>query len=122
MNQEEFKDLCNEMNAKEQALLGFKRGEYVKSDRDVLINFKQVATMMQQSPEQVCMTYLLKHIQSISMAVNHDSQMEFEWKREDGSEGLAQRFADARNYLVLLAALIQEGDVKESDHYEDLGV
>jgi len=114
MNEKEFGDLYIEMTGKEQFLLGFKRGEYAKDDADVLINFKQVGAITQQKAAQVCMTYLMKHIQSISMAVNHDKDLEFKW-RHNGNEGLAQRFADARNYLVLLAALIKEQE-------EDLSV
>ncbi len=127
MNQNEFKNLYVEMKGREQMLLGFKRGEYAKDDKDVLINFKQVGVVSQQSPEQVCMTYLLKHIQSIAMAVRHDQGIKFEWDKKDGGEGLAQRFADARNYLVLLAGLIidaEKADKSESndEHYGDLGV
>jgi len=120
MNKKEFDDLYTEMTGRETSLLGFKRGEYAKDDKDVLINFKQVGAITQQKAAQVCMTYLMKHIQSIAMAVNHAEDLEFKW-RHNGSEGLAQRFADARNYLVLLAALIreQEGECEDAEHYEE---
>lgn len=115
MNQEEFKKLYTDMRVKEQDLLGFKRGEYTQGDEDVLINFKQVAAFMNITPEEVCLTYMMKHIQSITMAVKRNPGIKFEWKTETGEEGLAQRFSDARNYLLLLAALIDEHGEDQSD-------
>ena len=53
-------------------------------------------------------TYLMKHVQSIVLAVKENPDLEFVWENPDGTEGLAQRFSDARNYIVLLAGLIED--------------
>lgn len=118
MDQDEFKKLYTDTRVKEQELLGFKRGEYTQGDEDVLINFKQVAAFTDTTPEEVCLTYMMKHIQSIAMAIKRNPDIKFEWKTETGEEGLAQRFSDARNYLLLLAALIVDrGEVQSKDQY-----
>jgi len=51
------------------------------------------------------MAYRLKHIQSISHAVR--TEYNWCWQTEQGHEGLKQRIADARNYLLLLAACLE---------------
>lgn len=116
MNDKEFKELYTKMRKNEQSLLDFKRGEYTQGDDDILINFKQVSGLTEQSPMQVCATYMMKHIQSIVLAVNRNENLRFDWETPEGKEGLAQRFSDARNYLALLAGLIkdQEESVKHS--------
>ena len=117
MNKLDFDKLLDEMMEAEKGLLNYKRGEYAKGTADVLINFKQNADFLDREPEELCMSYMMKHIQSISRSVmghtRGSDRLKFEWKTDTGEEGLAQRFADARNYLVLLAALIKESDEKE---------
>lgn len=118
MDQKNFKKLYTEMHTKEQELLNFKRGEYTQGDVDLLINFKQVAAFTGTTSEEVCLTYMMKHIQSIAMAVKRNPDIKFEWKTETGEEGLAQRFSDCRNYLILLAALlVDRGEVQSKDQY-----
>ncbi len=108
MNREEFKELYTEMRTKEQNLLGMKRQEYTQGNEDVLLNFKQSAAFLGCDPEDVCVTYMMKHVQSIVLAVKENPGLEFVWENPDGTEGLAQRFSDARNYIVLLAGLIED--------------
>ena len=108
MNKEKFKKLYTEMRAKEQDLLGVKRHEYTQGDDDVLLNFKQSAAFIGCDPKDVCIAYLMKHVQSVVLAVKKDRDLKFVWENPDGTEGLAQRFCDARNYLVLLAGLIED--------------
>ena len=108
MNQEEFKKLYTEMRTKEQGLLGMKRQEYTQGNEDVLLNFKQSAAFLGCDPKDVCVTYMMKHVQSIVLAVKENPDLEFVWENPGGTEGLAQRFSDARNYLVLLAGLIED--------------
>lgn len=103
-----FEELHNKMTVREAKTLDFKRVEYARGDEDTLVNFKQTADFLGIRPEEVCLIYLMKHIQSVSLAVQRDVIPKFEWQDADGHEGLAQRFTDARNFLVLLAALIQE--------------
>ena len=112
MDRLKFDELLIKMIEQERVLLNYKRGEYAKGTADVLINFKQNAAFLERSPEEICLAYTMKHIQSISRSVMSSSRMDtdlkFEWVDAAGKEGLAQRFADARNYLILLAALIKE--------------
>ena len=82
-----------------------KRDEY-SSDNDRLQNFREVAEFLGQRPAEVSLAYLLKHIQSITLAVR-TGEYAWKWKTDHG-EGLKQRIADARNYLLLLAACLEE--------------
>ena len=49
---------------------------------------------------------ILEHMQSITLAVR-DGKYSWTWETE-GGEGFKQRIADARNYLLLLAACLEE--------------
>ncbi len=106
MSPEQFQALCEEFEKREHELMGFKAEEYA-STTDRLLNFRQIATFEDRTMPQVAMTYLLKHLQSINMAVQK-GDTKWCWINPDGGEGLKQRFADARNYLLLLAACIEE--------------
>ena len=77
----------------------WKAGEYT-AGQDRLLNFKQVAEFLSQRPAEVALAYLLKHIQSVALAVQ-SKKYAWTWETESG-EGLKQRIADARNYLCLL--------------------
>ena len=111
VNIHEFENLRGEFLAKEADLLQFKGGEYGdKIDR--LLNFKEIAEFVEETPVEVCLLYLMKHIQSIVLSVktgNYDKK--WFWSDND-NEGLKQRISDARNYLILLGACIEE-EVKE---------
>jgi len=104
---EQFQALCEEFAEHEHALLGFKAEEYA-STTDRLLNFRQIAAFEERTMPQIAMTYLLKHLQSINMAVQKGDTPKWCWINPGGGEGLKQRFADARNYLLLLAACIEE--------------
>lgn len=92
----------------EERILGTKRSQYADGDLP-LRNFREVGGMVNLAPAEVCLTYLMKHIQAIANAVTLN-QGRLAMTLEDGSEGLLQRFLDARAYLVLLAALIDEDE------------
>jgi hypothetical protein len=106
MDSEWFAGVVREFQEEEDGLLIVKRMEYA-SDADRLENFKTNAALTGLMPEQVCAVYLAKHVQSIVKHVM-DGQFDWSWTTEDGREGLKQRIADARNYLLLLAACIDE--------------
>ncbi len=105
MKPEQFEALHKEFMEKEAQILDWKRGEY-SPDEDRLLNFRQVASLLGQRPSEVALVYLLKHIQSIILAVRSGDYV-WAWEGE-GGEGLKQRIADARNYLLLLAACLEE--------------
>jgi hypothetical protein len=73
--------------------------EYAQDSDNVFANFERIAKALDQSKEQVLMTYLLKHIDGIIAYVKgHKSQ------RED----VTGRITDAIVYLMLLWAMTNE--------------
>lgn len=105
MTLESFENLREEFLEHEAGILEWKRGEYAPND-DRLQNFREVAAFLNKRPAEVALTYLMKHIQSITLAVRTGSY-NWTWNTE-GGEGLKQRIVDARNYLLLLAACLEE--------------
>ena len=89
-----------------------KRPAYTVGSSDVLANFKRIGDRTGLTPLAVLDVYFLKHIDSITAYSDENI---------DQSEPIAQRFADAINYLLLKFALLVEqmGDV-EADTFIDL--
>ena len=109
---ERFESLRDDFLIHEARIIDHKRGEY-SSGNDRLQNFREVAEFMGQRPSEVALAYLLKHIQSIVLAVR-TGKYSWSWHTDHG-EGLKQRIADARNYLLLLAACLEE----ENEHVRE---
>jgi len=108
MNKLDFDNLRETFLSKEAEVFDWKRGEY-GDDEDKLLNFKQIANFTGVYPSEVCMIHMLKHIQSLALAIKNGKHKDkWFWCDEKGNEGLNQRIADARNYLLLLAACIEE--------------
>ncbi len=108
MNNEQFENLRESFLSKEAELLERKGGEY-GSYCDRLLNFKEIANFVGLDGTAICLLYLLKHIQSITSSIKNNKHSDkWFWCDEKGNEGLKQRIADARNYLLLLAACIEE--------------
>ena len=103
---ERFHQLVEEFAERENRILGWKAGEY-SDGTDRLQNFREIAVIEGREPVDVALTLLLKHIQSIAHHVKIRKFAVWAWQTESG-EGLKQRFADARNYLLLLAACVDE--------------
>ena len=102
---ERFRELFKEFTEKEDTIMAWKAEEY-SSGEDRLQNFREIADFTGTNNASVALLYLLKHIQSISLAVRTNKYI-WKWETEN-SEGLKQRIADARNYLLLLAACLDE--------------
>lgn len=102
---EDFTKLKQEFDDYENMLLEVKKSEYA-NDLDRLINFKEASQMIKLMPEHYCLALVMKHIHAIRTAIL-DGEYAWCWRNEFG-EGLKQRIADARNYLLLLAALLEE--------------
>ncbi len=111
MTPDQFEILRDEFLIREARILDWKAGEYT-AGQDRLLNFKQVAEFLSQRPAEVVLSYLLKHIQSIALAVRTEKYA-WAWETNRGGEGLKQRIADARNYLLLLAACLEEENDEE---------
>jgi hypothetical protein len=105
MNAERFSIIYNDLESKERELIMRKRSEYAP-DVDVLANFKQTAAILHIEPEDVCAVFMMKHVQAVvNGARNPETRLEF---GDAQREGFAQRISDARNYLMLMAALVDE--------------
>lgn len=102
---EQFENLRDEFLVHEARIMDHKRDEY-SSDNDRLQNFREVAGLSGEKMSEVALIWLLKHIQSIALAVR-TGEYSWSWHTDHG-EGLKQRIADARNYLLLLAACLEE--------------
>ena len=109
METEKFKILVKDFIEHEEALLGTKREDYTKGDKDCLINFKEASAMLGMNPQFYCATLFMKHFHSVLNAVKKGwiKPTDWVWSGPQG-EGLKQHLADARNFLLLLAALIQD--------------
>ena len=117
MKPDKFKELVREFQGIEEQIMRLKREDYA-SGEDRLQNVREVARFTGINESEVALTYLLKHIQSIKDAVMLTKHLDDDgekwcWNTGDG-EGLKQRIADARNYLLLLAACIEE-EVEEGN-------
>lgn len=105
MTKDCFEELREEFLEHEARILDWKRGEYSPNE-DRLQNFREVAALTGLRMSEMALIWLLKHIQSIALAVRTGNYA-WAWTTE-GGEGLKQRIADARNYLLLLAACLEE--------------
>ena len=117
MTPERFNAIFAEFTDKEDTILAWKRGEYSSGD-DRLQNFREIAALTGTSMSQVALTYLLKHVQSIKNAVM-TSCVNWCWE-DEGGEGMKQRIADSRNYLLLLAACLDEESEDEDEPVSDV--
>jgi len=105
MTPEKFATLVNEFRERGDALLLAKRGDY-SSQGDVLENFKTIAGFLGVRPSQIAVTYMLKHVQAVAVAVERGS-FAWDWSGPSG-EGLKQRLLDIVNYVYLLAGCIED--------------
>jgi hypothetical protein len=117
MTNERLKTLLQEAHWREEKILNTKGKDYAK-EGDRLSNFKAVAELLSGAPMDsytVGAVYFLKHVISI---MNHVRTRRLE------SEPIEMRFADSRNYILLLQALNEETDtserLKEAPTEEDL--
>jgi len=103
---QQFDKLAEEFKAAEMALLRWKREDYSPRE-DVLENFRQAGSILGVPPSVVASAYLLKHVLAVLNAVRGGKYV-WDWQSPDSREGLKQRIVDARNYLLLLAACLEE--------------
>jgi len=100
MKVNDFLEWSKEMVAIEERLMIDKGIEYTVSDDDKLKNFKSLGERLHISPQMVAMIYLLKHMDSIRNYVLKGV--------ESSNEPIMGRINDARNFLLLLGAIINE--------------
>ena len=107
-SKESWDRLVKEFEEKEAKLLHNKNREYAggRGKEDFLRNFREVAVFEGREPAQVGLTWLLKHVHGICKAIE-SGNYEWCWENESG-EQLKQRISDARNYLLLIAACLED--------------
>lgn len=102
---DKFNTLCKEFADRELEIMDWKNAEYARRE-DKLQNFREIAMFEGRPMSHIALSYLLKHVQAVKKQVQENS---FSWAWEtEGGEGLKQRIADIRNYMLLLAACIDE--------------
>lgn len=105
MKHEIFKEFFQNLVGTETQLMETKGEEYCKGNPDRLHNFKDIASDLGLDPLQVWSVYFKKHVDSILSYVRNGSVK--------SDEPIESRFYDARNYLALGLALIE--DLKKKD-------
>ena len=100
MEVNDFIKWAKSMQKEENRIMLDKGKEYTVSDDDKFKNFKSIAERINITSEQVALTYLLKHMDSIRKFVLTG--------KESSSEPIMGRIQDARNYLLLLGGIIEE--------------
>ena len=100
MKVSKFFEWSDSMQKEENRLMKVKGKEYTVSDEDKFKNFKSIGERMKIPAEQVCLIYLLKHMDSIRNYVLTG--------KEVSEESIVGRIQDARNYLLLLGGIIEE--------------
>lgn len=110
MNQQTFEVFVEKFLAQSARLLVSKGAEYAGSE-DRLVNFKRGAMQVAATPLQVAQIYLSKHLDSIQTYIRETAAGRY----PQLSEPIQGRFHDAVNYLLLMAALVEEQErtVKE---------
>jgi len=73
--------------------------DYAWGTKDANYNFKRVAQELKLTPEQVCMVYLKKHMDTIYLAIRGEKLK---------GEALEEKIKDIINYLLILYTLLQE--------------
>ena len=109
MNSKRFAEIYEGLTSKEAALFGIKKDQYAFDD-ERLHNFIQAAKVEGRRPSQIAFTYFVKHLIAIQRAIDTE-QYELYWERltesGDKDECIVQRFADARNYLLLMLCCLE---------------
>ena len=102
----DFIKWAESMQKEENRIMLCKGQEYTVSDEDKFKNFKSIGDRLSMKPEQVCMIYLLKHMDSIRNYILTG--------KESSEEPIIGRVQDARNYLLLLGGIIAEKEKKKT--------
>ena len=104
MNREDFDKLTNEIWESIMTTRNQGQNEYARTEKDVLANFKRIASWQGTTQESVLMTYLLKHIDGMLSHVTG-----FTSQRED----IRGRITDVMVYCMLFWAMVVENEDAE---------
>jgi len=101
MTRLEFEELIQEYLREEMVLLTNNGKEYTREDPDVLKNFKRIGRDLKLPMEAVWAVYFQKHADAIMNYCSNGGKVH-------SDEPIRKRIQDARNYLMLLAARVEE--------------
>lgn len=105
MNKAQVAELMEKMYAEENAVRNVAQKEYAHSDEEACGNFKRIGAELGLDPKVVLWVYFKKHLDGILAHING-----FKSQRED----VRGRIKDARVYLVLLRALIEDEEAVDA--------
>ena len=101
MDNKHFQDIVQKRLDKTKATLSAKADEYARGDR--LSNFKQIAHLLNVTPEKALMGLVAKHIVALVDFVNDiDKGVVQPYPRWD------EKIGDINAYMILLDAIVQE--------------
>ncbi len=108
MTNKEFTKVVKEMLQQTDDVLIQKGKEYTANSTDRLCAFKRGAEILRQTPENVLIEYMTKHIVSVFDMVNSEKQYPMPvWK---------EKLGDMINYCIILVAMEEE---KNGDNCEN---
>lgn len=103
MNTTEFNQVLEDQIQRCKDTLIKKGDEYATEDR--LHNFHAGAGLCQRSPEEVCASFMLKHIVSI-----YDMCRDASAGKSNPLTVWNEKLGDAINYMLLLSAIVRESE------------
>jgi len=108
MNSEEFINLTDHMHKEEKDEYRKKNADYAdREGKNILANFERVSKHLNITPQMALLIYMEKHMDAIRSYIRYGSVM---------SEPIEGRIKDARVYLSLLRAMVEQGkSVKRED-------
>lgn len=101
MNNDRFNEVVQFRCDQIHKVLTKKAAEYARGDR--LSNFKTAAQIQKDTPEQICVNFMMKHIVSILDIVD-----DLDGGKVATEDMVNEKIGDAINYLILLDALFWE--------------
>jgi len=114
MTREQFNVLIEKMEEVEHKLLVGKGKEYTRRSKDILANFKRGAKEHPRlNPMDVWLIYFNKHVDSINTYIYAKGET-------TSDEPIQSRIKDARNYLMLFAAMVDELEKLGFDEFQKI--
>lgn len=108
MNNDEFQIYTNDILDRVEDNLVQKADRDYATDEDRLYNFHSAAPIL-GSAEKACLAYATKHFMSVAKMVNDGKKVTREFALE--------KLGDMATYMVLLYALMMEGNEDEAKHF-----
>lgn len=108
MKRPEFEELIGKYLEAEMALMTSKGKEYTREAPDVLANFKRIGRELKLPMEQVWAVYFHKHIDAIMNYASNGGKIH-------SDEPIQKRIQDARNYLMLFGAMVEEIEARSQE-------